>query len=81
MLGLSSYQWFQVVMAVVTVVPFLGVFTRLGHSYRYATFMASWSAGTLFWVYWLMGHLSLFEYLVAVGVTAFFRFCGSIGRA
>lgn len=59
-------------MALVTVVPFLGVFTRLGNSYRYATFMSSWSAGTMFWVFWLLGRLSTFEYFLCLGITCFF---------
>ena len=58
----------------VTIVPFLGVFTRLGRSYRYATFMSSWSAGTLFWVFWLTGDLATWKYLVSLGVTGFFPF-------
>jgi hypothetical protein len=69
---LTLFQWFQGAMAVVTVVPFLGVFTRLVHSYRYATFMSSWSAGTMFWVFWLMGRLSTFEYFLSLGITCFF---------
>ena len=74
MFALTFQQWFQVIMAVVTVIPFLGVFTRLGHSYRYATFMSSWSASTLFWLFWLLGRLSAFEYFLALGVTCFFPF-------
>ncbi len=71
---MTPYLWFQFAMAAVTVLPFLGVFTRLGNSYRYATFMSSWSASTLFWLFWLLGRLQTWEYFLSVTVTCFFPF-------
>ena len=68
------YAWFQIIMAIVTIIPFLGVFTRLGSSYKYATFMSSWSASTLFWLFWLTGDLKTWEYFLSLAVTCFFPF-------
>ena len=69
----SLYQWFQILMAVITVIPFLGLFFKpWAHSYRYATFMSSWSASTLFWVFWLLGDISTLQYFLSLAITCFF---------
>jgi hypothetical protein len=60
-------------MAVLTIVPFFGLlFARLQTSYRYATFMSSWSATTLLWVFWLLERIATWEYFVCLGITCFF---------